>query len=617
MHRELDWAQWRPMMKTLSTMKPVTFDGCFGWLHRPASAETRMGVVLCSPFGYEALGVHRGWREFAESLAARGMPTVRFDYPGTGDSSGNEEDPARLRAWIDSIKAAAAWLRAETGVTHVTLCGIRLGAALAALAAEELGNVENLVLLAPVIVGKSYIRELSLQHQSWLRAQIGLESACKDETAAVGAHGFRLYPDTLEHLTKIDLERCEARPARRVLIHDLGESARVKRLAAHYEVLGAATQLQFHGGYGKFLLDPRFSVTPRDAFDDVLAWLGASAVSAAEPGAQMVAAGALARIEFNGGHETPVVFGSGRYAGILCRPNRPLKGAPAVLIVNTGGVHRVGDSRIAVLMGRRLAAQGIASLRMDLGGLGDSVRRDEAMTLDTLYARHAVADAKAGIDWLAEAGYTKTVMFGVCTGAYVSLHTALAHSGVVACASVNLPFFMWGGASTRHSGRHVASSGVYRLSMRNPRKWLRLLTGRANGAAITTELVRRLYARLSVRMSMMFESLLGQPTPGGAIHRLMLELERKGVQTSLMYGPFDEGLDELEIHFGPQGNQLSKLKNVGVKIVGNVDHALFLHAARDAVMAQFEQFLRERVMNTRREATPPKANLGVVEAQRP
>jgi pimeloyl-ACP methyl ester carboxylesterase len=603
-------------MTNLPTMRPVSFDGCFGWLHRPSGAQSALGVVLCNPFGYEALCVHRGWREFAEALAVRGMPALRFDYPGTGDSSGSEEDPQRLRAWLDSIKAAAAWLRAETGVTRLSFCGLRLGATLATLAAEELGGVENLVLLAPVNSGKSYIRELEMQHQSWLSAQIGLESGHDTELGhTVGAHGFRLYPDTLESLANVDLQLRMQRPARRVLVQDLGEGARVKRLVAHYQAQGAQADLQVFSEYGKFLLDPRYSVPPRGGFDSVLEWLGASALSAGEPAAAIVDSGGAARIDFADGCETPVVFGGGRYVGILCQPRRALDGAPAVLFVNTGGVHRVGDSRIAVLMARRLAALGIASLRMDLGGLGDSVRRDDSLTLDMVYARHAVADAKAGVDCLAAAGHPKTVMFGVCTGAYVSMHTALAHAGVIGCALVNLPFFEWGGAQTKLSTRHVASSGVYRLSMRNPRKWLRLLTGRANGRAIMTELARRLCARLSVRASTAIERLLGRPTAGGAIRRLALELERKGVQTSLMYGPLDEGLDELAIHFGPNGNQLGKLKNVNAKVVGKVDHALFSHAARDAVMAQFELFLRERVLGARPDAVAPKSGLRVAQAR--
>lgn len=582
-------------------MRPVIFDGCFGWLHQPLRDQSEMGVVLCSPFGYDALCVHRGWREFAEALAARGVSTVRFDYPGAGDSSGNEEDPQRLRAWLDSIKAAAARLRAETGVTRLSLCGLRLGATLAALAAEELGDVENLVLLTPVTSGKNYIRELGLAYQTWLRTQPGLEGSHDDEVEqTVGAHGFRLYPDTLEALAEVDLERHTQRPAQRVLVQDLGESARVKRLVAHYQAQDAQVDLQIFREYSKFMVDPHYSVPPRGAFGSVLEWLGTGAVTAAGPEAEIIACAPASRIDFIDGCETPVVFGGGRYAGIFCQPRRALDGVPAVLFVNTGGVHRIGDGRVAVLMARRLAAQGIASLRMDLGGLGDSVRRDDSQTLDRVYHGSAVADARAGVDWLASSGHAKTVMFGVCTGAYVALHTALSHPAVVGCASVNLPFFVWGRAG-RPGARPVASSSVYRLSIRNPRKWLRLLTGRANGTAITTELVRRVAVRIGVRVSVAFEHLLGRSTPCGSIRRLALELDRKGVQTSLIYGPLDEGLDELEIHFGRHGNELGKLKNVSAKVVGKVDHALFSQVAREAVMAQFELFLREKVLSGRRQ----------------
>lgn len=598
-------------------MTPVIFDGCFGWLHRPAHTQPEMGVVMCNPFGYEALCIYRGWRELAEALAARGIAVLRFDYPGTGDSSGNEEDPQRLRAWLDSIKTAAARLRAETGVTRLGLCGLRLGATLAALAAEELGGVDSLVMLMPVSSGKGYIRELELQHQRWLGSQEAPELKVDVEPAhTIGAHGFRLYPDSLEMLAAVDLERTTQSPARRVLLQDLNEGARVKRLAAHYQQQGAETELRWFGEYSKFVFDPSFSQTPVKAFNNVLEWFGVDAVTGAEPAVEMLAGATTSSIEFAHGHETPVVFGDNRYAGVFCQPSRALEGAPAVLFVNTGGVHRVGEGRFTVLMARRLAAQGIASLRMDLSGLGDSVRRDNSLSLDMVYARYSIGDARAGVDWLTAAGHSKTVMFGVCTGAYVSMHTALTHPAVVGCAGVNLPFFIWDGARTRPGTQHVASSVVYRRAMRNPRKWLRLLTGQAKGRAITAELTRRLIARIAARTGAVLERLLGPRTPGGAVRKLVLELERKGVHTSFMYGPLDEGLEQLEIHFGPLGNQLNKLKHVCTAVVGTVDHALFSSAARDAVMARFEVFLRERVLSGRREAVTPNLGLRVAPAQR-
>jgi pimeloyl-ACP methyl ester carboxylesterase len=135
-------------------MEPVVFNECFGWLHE---ARGRHGVVLCNPFGYDAYCTHRGWRKLAESVAAAGMPTLRFDYPGTGDSAGLEEDPKRFDAWLGSIAAGVEWLREYTGVEQVSLVGLRLGATLAALAAARIGNIDGLVLLAPVITGRSCV----------------------------------------------------------------------------------------------------------------------------------------------------------------------------------------------------------------------------------------------------------------------------------------------------------------------------------------------------------------------------------------------------------------------------------------------------------------------------
>lgn len=108
-----------------AVMEPLLFDGCYGWLHRPVVPHSSLsplspaacGVVLCNPFGQEAIMTHRGWRYLATALAANGMPALRFDYHGTGDSDGDESDPARLQAWTASIVAAVRVLRERTGVT--------------------------------------------------------------------------------------------------------------------------------------------------------------------------------------------------------------------------------------------------------------------------------------------------------------------------------------------------------------------------------------------------------------------------------------------------------------------------------------------------------------------
>lgn len=586
-------------MTSNPTTTPVTFDGCLGWLHQPASSQAKIGAVLCNPFGYEALCVFRGWRELADSLSAgAGIPTLRFDYPGTGDSSGNEEDPDIFRAWIDSIKAAAAYLRATTGVERLIFCGMRLGATLAAIAAEEMGGVDTLVMIAPVISGKRYVRELAMQHSSWLSTADGLRVAASDDDGrTTGAYGFTLYPDTLEQLTAVNLEKRSGPVARRVLIHDSFDNAYTTRLLERFRRDGIDADLQIFPQYDKFLVDAWYSQPPREAFDSLLTWLGLPHGMQKHAVPDTLAPASGARIEFAAGYETPVVFGSTRYVGVYCRPRSPTRGAPAVLFVNTGGAHRVGEARVAVLMARRLAAQGIASLRMDLGGLGDSQRRDDSLTLGAVYARQGVNDAKAGVDWLLKAGHPKVVMFGVCSGAYVSIHTALAHPGVVGCMSVNLPFFMWRRSLMRPGAQSVESTVVYWRAIRDLRKWIRLLTGRANGMTIFAELVRRRCARVLARLSGPFERRIGFATSTGSIRRLMAGLEHKGVQTSLIYGSLDSGLEELTIHFGATGSELGALTNVTTKVLDRVDHALFSRTARETVINQFEQFLHDRILD--------------------
>ena len=66
---------------------PVAFDGCFGWLHTPPDGLARdTAVLLCPGILKDAMLAHCSWRLLADRLAEAGYTTLRFDYPGTGDS---------------------------------------------------------------------------------------------------------------------------------------------------------------------------------------------------------------------------------------------------------------------------------------------------------------------------------------------------------------------------------------------------------------------------------------------------------------------------------------------------------------------------------------------------
>src|SRR5438874_5834071 len=91
------------------------------------TAHGDTGVLIVPPFGWEDVCSYRPLRFLARMLAQSGFPVLRFDLPGTGDSSGDALGRELFEAWIQSIDDAAAELRAATGVTNVAVVGMRLG----------------------------------------------------------------------------------------------------------------------------------------------------------------------------------------------------------------------------------------------------------------------------------------------------------------------------------------------------------------------------------------------------------------------------------------------------------------------------------------------------------
>ncbi|MFM0286654.1 alpha/beta hydrolase [Paraburkholderia megapolitana] len=575
-------------------MRPVVFDGCFGWLH-PAAGE--QGVVLCNPFGYDALCTHRGWRKLAERLAAAGIPVLRFDYPGTGDSAGFEDDPQRVAAWIDSIVAATRRLREWTGVTRVSLVGLRLGATLAALAAQQAGDIDALVLLAPAMLGRNYLRELRAHRQSWLSTPAGMNADPLDERDSyVEAFGFGLHGDDIARLSEIDLQRDTLAPAARVLLLGSNDRSRAAALAAHYTQHGVEVERKDFDECDRFMIEALYSEEPVDAFGRVAGWLAQGASKHAPKHATHdhavhadIPDEALLPLPTEAATERPIVFGP--YFGIYCEPAAPRADAPAVLFFNTGASHHIGDGRIFVLFARQLAALGIASLRMDLGGLGDAQPAADTITLDSVYSEAACRDAMAGADWLVAHGHASVATFGVCGGAFVGLQVCARHPKVVGAFGVNLQKFVWDGAARTPGVHQFASSRVYWRAALTPGKWLRALRRQSHPLRVAAVLGRRIARRGWLAMSGWIEDRTGWPVALNEVRTLLRTIHTKGVQLRLVYGEFDVGLDEARVQFGPRLGGLRRYPRIGAVTLPKLDHALFTRPAREAAMADAQRWL--------------------------
>lgn len=116
-------------------------------------------------------------------------------------------------------------------------------------------------------------------------------------------------------------------------------------------------------------------------------------------------------------HEEAVVFACGgeRLIGIVTFPERAAR--TGVVIVVGGPQYRAGSHRQFTLLARRLAEQGIASMRFDYRGMGDSEggpRSFEAID----------DDVRAAIDaFLARAPAVERVaLWGLCDGASAAMY---------------------------------------------------------------------------------------------------------------------------------------------------------------------------------------------------
>jgi pimeloyl-ACP methyl ester carboxylesterase len=162
--------------------------------------------LICNPLGQEYIRGHHLLRTLADRLEREGLACLRFDYRGTGDSAGADEDTLFTK-WQEDVAFAHRELARRAGTHKILWLGVRLGAAAAFEASRRLPKADQphgLLLWEPVKCGADYLRELRASHERAL----ALEGA-SSESATVHREeliGFGMSTAMLDEIRQIELD---------------------------------------------------------------------------------------------------------------------------------------------------------------------------------------------------------------------------------------------------------------------------------------------------------------------------------------------------------------------------------------------------------------------------
>jgi pimeloyl-ACP methyl ester carboxylesterase len=286
--------------------------------------------------------------------------------------------------------------------------------------------------------------------------------------------------------------------------------------------------------------------------------------------------------------EEALLLGSTRsLVGILTEPRVQSRetGFPAVILLNAGLVHRVGPNRLYVKVARSLVEGGLAVLRFDFSGVGDSRARRDHLPFD----RSSVLETREAMDALqALRGIDRFLLMGLCSGATASFRTACRDPRVGGAVLVNPRDHLHDRADQEVNARirsRALARHYWRLalssSFRAKNAW------RAVQGSVDRRSILPMMLRAPLRM-------LLSPKDGlsPAVAQDLNRLAERGVRLLHVYSEGDEGLDYFRMLLGRELRRPAMRRLLEVKVVSGANHTFTLLWSQDHLV----ELVREWVL---------------------
>jgi pimeloyl-ACP methyl ester carboxylesterase len=260
---------------------------------------------------------------------------------------------------------------------------------------------------------------------------------------------------------------------------------------------------------------------------------------------------------------------------------------PALLLLNSGMLHRVGPGRLYAKLARALAKKGFLVLRFDLSGIGDSsARRDDPRPPEARWP----SEVQEAMDSVEEKyGVSQFGLTGICLGAKVAYLTALEDPRVSGAALINpqdhlhdsanqaLDSEIMDRAIARHNWRLAFSTSMSGL------KWRKVLSGRVN--------LRKVARRLGTQLKNVF-ARSAEEGETVEIESTFVKLRERGAKIRHVYSEGDLGLDYLHVMLAGRLKTYSAKKLLDLEIIQGSNHSFTLLAKQEELTSSLENWAR-------------------------
>ena len=545
------------------------------------TGQSHTAVLFVYPWGFEELGIRKFYRLIAEKLADIGISSLRFELPGTANSTA---DPATTtwQDWQRSVETAAETLITISQCKNLIVIGQATGGTLALQATMERQDVSGLVLLAPVLNGQSFLKELSAMS----RLATASNKVQDRDRAQTFDWATEIPSSVAAALGTINLDSTFPKVDTNILLVARPKKSGDPTYIEHARRAGCHCDLVSFEGYDKLVKDLNASQIPAGLISDIVDWCaGLSGTPGLPSSAEQTFQPPL--LKTAGYVEEPVRLGNNhRLLAIICRPPDDTPVKSACILLTTAYHPMAGWARINVDAARQLAREGILSIRFDAANAADSPPlsgfADENTDGKVVWPQSREDDVADVVAYLRE--HLKItqplVIAGRCSGAYLAFIGAVRNDAIDAVMLANTFRFDWklGQPINNELAFVPQPMSVYIRKLAHRDTWKRMGNGNINlyraAVNINRAIARRVFHRLASKLGIM----TGQTR---LIASRFKTLKDRGTKVRILYTRGDPGIAQLNTHFGTWGRMLDKVSDAEIEFLDSGDHNVSLPDARE------------------------------------